>query len=163
MEMICLDKENYRFRDYENNCDYYANQKQLTIHRDVVRSESGRPFIYAYNDNLLQAMDDLSASAFKVYVYLLMNKDGYKKEFSPAAIAENVKIHKDTARDAFKQMIRKGYLEQVKDYKYNFYEVPKIHLFLKYSENRAENSSLARTLEEINRKRDDYNYDNYDW
>lgn len=149
--------------DYFIDGDYCLNQRQLTIHRDKVIRDSGKPFLVAYEDNLLQAMKDLSHSAFKVYVYMLLNRDGYRLQFSPSHIAKSTKISKDTAREAFRQMERMGYLEHIENHKYNFYEVPKVSLYLKEKEKRENDSVLGRELEEkYLRPYDDYN-DNYDW
>ena len=127
---------------------WFPNQKMLAINRESVDSKTQRQYLIAYTDNLIQAMYDLSPSAFKVYLYLLMNKDGYRMEYSPSYVARMVNVSKDTARDAFKQMERKGYFDRLSnsDYKYNFYEVPRRNSYIKNQEKREDNSELAKLL-----------------
>lgn len=87
-------------------------------------------------------------------------------EYSPKYIAEQVKISKDTAREAFKQMEMKGYFDRLTDseYKYDFFEVPQRNSYKVNREDRAANSSLARSLEEQLIRREQANdYDDLDW
>lgn len=109
------------------NCGYYANQKELTIHRENVFGSKDRNYLNVWNDNLLQAMKDLTPSAFKVYLFLLMNRDGFRLEFSPQFIANSVNVNKDTARTAFKQMEEYGYIKHRDDNKFDFFEAPNLN------------------------------------
>ncbi len=47
-----------------------------------------------------------------VFIDLCGNKDGYKKEFSPAYYKEYYGIGKDTARKAFDSMKAHGYIQE---------------------------------------------------
>lgn len=157
-----------RIQAYDGDYYWFPNQKQLKINREIVEQakSSNRPYLVAYNDNILQAMCELSPSHFKVYMFLLMNKDGFRLEYSPKYIAEQVKISKDTAREAFKQMEMKGYFDRLTDseYKYDFFEVPQRNSYKVNREDRAANSSLARSLEEQLTRREQANdYDDLDW
>lgn len=147
--------------------DYYwfPNQKMLAVHRENVDSKTQRKYLIAYTDNLIQAMFDLSPSAFKVYLYLLMNKDGYRMEYSPSFIAKTVNVSKDTARDAFKQMERKGYFDRLEDsdYKYNFYEVSRMNTYIKNQEIKNDNSELAKLITKQTESKDDDSYIDYPW
>lgn len=63
-------------------------------------------------------------------------------------------------------MEMKGYFDRLTDslYKYDFYEVPQRNSYKENRDNRAANSSLAKTLEkQISRREDANEYDNYDW
>ncbi len=141
---------------------WYPNQKMLAINREQVDSNTKRQYLIAYTDNLIDAMYDLTPSAFKVYLYLLMNKDGFRMEYSPSYIANMVNISKDTARDAFKQMERKGYFDRLEDsdYKYNFYEVPRRNTYIKNKELKENNSDVTKLLsKEYNEASNNTNYD----
>lgn len=106
--------------------DYIPNQKIIRVNREKVDkvASSGRLYLIAYQDNLLSAMKDLSHTAFKVYIYLLFNKDGYSVAYSPEYIRKQASICKETARKAFKELVEKGYIEET-DRGLNFYEYPK--------------------------------------
>lgn len=54
--------------------DYIPNQKVIKINREKVIKglSNGRLFLVAYQDNLISAMANLSHSAYKVYIYLLL-------------------------------------------------------------------------------------------
>ena len=45
---------------------WYPNQKMLAINREQVDSNTKRQYLIAYTDNLIDAMYDLTPSAFKV-------------------------------------------------------------------------------------------------
>ena len=103
----------------------YPNQKRVVIHRELVKGkEKGRPFLTAYQDNLLTAMNALTPAAFKLYVCLLFNTDGFPLRFSPENLHKLTGLCKDTIRKAMTQLETNGYLEYVDNGKYNFYENP---------------------------------------
>ena len=108
----------------------FPNQYSIVINREAVKTSSGknRPYLIAYNDNLTTAMKKLSGTAFKVYIYLLSNKDNYKLEYSPQAIANEIGISKDSARKALKEFEVKRYIipdrehpSSLQFYEYNSY------------------------------------------
>ena len=103
---------------------YYPNQKQVTIKRDEVKNSkaTAQPYLIAYHQNLIDAMNDLSASAFKVYLCLLFNKNNYSIEFSPEHISKIACICKDSARRAFVQLEQQGYIKEVSEHGYIFRE-----------------------------------------
>ena len=103
---------------------FYPNQKQITIIRENVEKtkNTGRLYLIAYQDNLIEAMNLLSPAAFKVYVCLLFNKDGYKVEFSPEHLKRMTGLCKDTVRKAVGQLINCGYIEELKENKLVFHE-----------------------------------------
>lgn len=109
----------------------FAYQNTLTINRDQVQKGTGKtePYLTAYRKNLVEAMNELSGTAFKVYVFLLCNANSYKLDFSPAHIAREIGISRDSARSALAEFERKGYLALVKNTSiltgvsyYNFFE-----------------------------------------
>lgn len=108
----------------------FPNQYSIVINRQAVKNSSGknRPYLIVYNDNLTMAMKKLSGTAFKVYIYLLSNKDNYKLEYSPQAIANEIGISKDSARKALKEFEAKRYIipdrehpSSLQFYEYNSY------------------------------------------
>ena len=111
---------------YEFNSDFetYPNQKQIKVMREnVVNSKiNNRPFLVAYQDNLKEAMLNLTPAAFKLYVCLLFNADGYKLRFSPENIHKMTGLCKDTIRKALTQLEQKGYIESIDWYRYVFRE-----------------------------------------
>ena len=102
----------------------FPNQKQIKVIREnVINSkENKRPYIIAYQNNLIEAMNCLTPAAFKVYVCLLFNADGYKLRFSPENIHKITGLCKDTIRKAMKQLEQQGYLESIDFYRYVFRE-----------------------------------------
>ena len=84
--------------------------------------KTNQPYLIAYQSNLEDAMKDLTASTFKVYIYLLCNKNNYSIEFSPEHISNVAGICKDSARRALNQLEQKGYLKQINEHKYIFRE-----------------------------------------
>lgn len=100
----------------------YFNQRKATIHRDLVKKNSGRLFLCIYQDNLINAMKDLGGSAIQAYLCLAFNKDGYKIDISPAYISKNCGICLDTARKALKELESKGYIIKDDNGNYAFYE-----------------------------------------
>ena len=111
---------------------YYPCQKQLVIHREAVKKTNGRVFLCVYSDNLLSACRELSGSAFKTYVYLLTNRDGFGLEYSPTAISAATKLSLETIRRNFKEMEEKKFIIPADGSKtlFNFYEVHKPNITL---------------------------------
>lgn len=64
----------------------------------------------------------LTPAAFKVYVCLLFNADGFKLRFSPENIRKMTGLCKDTIRKAMTQLELKGYLISIDWYRYIFRE-----------------------------------------
>ena len=106
--------------------DYIPNQKVIKINREKVikGATCGRLFLVAYQDNILAAMKNLSHTAFKVYIYLLFQKDGYSVCYSPEYLRKAANMCKDTARKGFKELIEKGYIDE-NERGYDFYEQPR--------------------------------------
>ena len=105
----------------------YANQRRITIHREVPKGtkESKRSYVIAYNDNINDAMKNLNkATSFKVYMYMLGNVDEYRFALSTQDIADVCGMSKDTAKSAVNDLIEKGYLVLRDKHSYDFYEHP---------------------------------------
>ena len=102
----------------------YPNQRGIRIHREIVKSGTKEKYLLVKYDNLVYAMNDLSNSAFKVYVYFITNKDNYIMGISPAAINKVTGVCLETSRKAIRELETKGYIVMSQSLKYDFFEVP---------------------------------------
>lgn len=77
---------------------------------------------YAWLDfeDTLNACRTLNGAAFKVYVYFSSFVGGEVIDFSPQAVGEELGIGISTARNAFNELAREGYLEKIADKTYAF-------------------------------------------
>lgn len=62
----------------------YPNQRMVCVHREPVKTD----FLGIRNDNWKAAARDLSAHAFKLYLYLASNANNYTLALSPAAVRQ---------------------------------------------------------------------------
>lgn len=103
-----------------------ANQKLLTINKEVVTKDSGRahPYLIAYVDTIYKAAKDLKGNTFKVYIYLLCNQNGFHFGLSPQDISNKMGISVDSARDAINTLIAAGYISLLDGtrFEYMFYD-----------------------------------------
>lgn len=102
----------------------YANQKTIRIFKEKCDKDN----IYSViNNNALQsAMIDLKKSgAFKLWVYLSKNQNGFDLELS-AAECQKWGIKESSYHNAVKELIYKGYLQLESANRYIFYEQPKL-------------------------------------
>ena len=104
---------------------YYPNQKQITIHRDIVKKSSNRVYLCVYVDNIIEACKLLSNTAFKTYIFLLTNRDNYYYEYSPTVISKATNLSLETVRKNFKELEEKKFIIAADDSRtqYDFYEV----------------------------------------
>ena len=90
----------------------YPNQNTFLINKEDVKRESGksRPYLTAYIDTIQTASQNLTGNSFKLYIYLLSNTNNYTSAFSPKDVADKYGCSVDSAREAFKTLVNKGYL-----------------------------------------------------
>lgn len=90
----------------------YPNQNTFVINKEDVKRESGksRQYLIAYIDTIQTAAQNLTGNSFKLYIYLLSNTNNYTSAFSPKDVADKYGCSVDSAREAFKTLINKGYL-----------------------------------------------------
>lgn len=100
----------------------FANQRTVSIHRSVIDKTSRKPFLMAHTDCIYEASRELDGTSFKVYIYLLSNKDGYTFDFSPTHAANILGISRDSAREAFDKLERKHFIVSRSYGHYDFYE-----------------------------------------
>lgn len=86
----------------------YPNQRVVCIQKDKCRSN----FLQIDIDDWQEASKVLSPTAFKIYLYLASNADGYKLALSPKAIDLALNIKKTAYYSAISQLIETGYLEE---------------------------------------------------
>lgn len=100
------------------------NIKTFIIHRNLPPKGTKDPFLCVYQDHLIQAMNNLTHTAFKTYLCLLFNKDRYAFSFSPEYISKIAGLHQDTATKNRRELEEKGYLVLRSGDLYDFYETP---------------------------------------
>lgn len=90
----------------------YPNQNTFLINKEDVKRESGksRPYLTAYIDTIQTAAKNLTGNSFKLYIYLLSNTNNYTSAFSPKDVSDKYGCSVDSAREAFKTLVNKGYL-----------------------------------------------------
>ena len=95
------------------------NQKVICTHKAVSDDEH----IYSKFNIMAtkKAAKELSDRAFKLYVRLNLNKDGFTFALSPALILKEIGVKDDTCRRAVKELISKGYLIET-DRQANFFD-----------------------------------------
>lgn len=90
----------------------YPNQNTFLINKEEVKQGTGksRPYLTAYIDTIQTAAQNLTGNSFKLYIYFLANTNGYTSAFSPKDVANKYGCSVDSAREAFKTLVNKGYL-----------------------------------------------------
>lgn len=105
----------------------YANQRRININREIPKGtkESKRPYMIAYNDNINDAMKNISkVSTLKAYLYLIQNTNNYYFALSTQDISNTTGISLKSAKDAINELIDLGYLVLREKHTYDFYERP---------------------------------------
>lgn len=100
----------------------YPNQRMVCVHREAVKTD----FLGIRNDNWKAAARDLSAHAFKLYIYLASNANNYTLALSPAAVRQEIGMARSTYHDQFHVLLDKGYLVPSHGNTFDFYEVPRL-------------------------------------
>ena len=86
----------------------YPNQFEMKI----IKKREEEVFLMIDWKDITTAGNVLSASAFKLFLYLSKNKDGYNFYFSPKDFINNFEMSDKTYRNARLELIEKGYLVQ---------------------------------------------------
>lgn len=121
------------------NKKFYPNQKQIVINRErVIKGSTKRAYLVAYQDNLINAMNMLSGTAFRVYLCMIFNCDQYSTEFSPEYISSISGMCPASCRKSFKELQENGYIEELDSTHYLFFEIPKQHFKLNPYEEKRE-------------------------
>lgn len=104
----------------------YANQKSFTIERNPVSKNTKEVYLCIYGKSLEEAMIDLNGVAFKVYIFLMMNADGYQFDFSPQYLQDKYKFNRSSIYAALKELEEKSYIKKIGDNKYIAYETAQV-------------------------------------
>ena len=99
------------------------NQKQITIKRE--KTIKDQLYTKINLDSLHSAALDLDAGAFKLWCYFVKNQDNYVFALSRQTVEETFGIKVKQYNNAISELIKKGYLEEVQQYKYIFHEKPR--------------------------------------
>lgn len=86
---------------------------QFTIHID-------KTYPWLEYIDTMAACRALNGAAFKVYIYLSSYVGGEVIDFSPQAIGNELGVGVSTARNAFSELAREGYLQKIEDKIYSF-------------------------------------------
>ena len=75
---------------------------------------------------MISAMLDLKPNTFKIWLYLLSNRQSFEVIYSPALISKQIGVSINTCRNAFTELNEKGYIIENKYNKnyFEFYETP---------------------------------------
>lgn len=98
----------------------YPNQKVIHIQKRTYEDN----FLQVGNDEWQRAARELSGSAFKLYLYLAGNKDGFELALSQKAVEDTTGLSKNTYHRAVEELETKGYLSGTKGNVYVFSPSP---------------------------------------
>lgn len=98
----------------------FPNQKVIHIQKKTYN----RDFLQVGVDEWQKAVRLMSPSAFKLYLYLAGNRDGFDLALSFEAVKERLNIGKTSYHDAVRELEKNGYLQHTKGNVYNFATTP---------------------------------------
>ena len=100
------------------------NQRDITINRKDALS-SGRQYLAINCDTLAEASRNISGEvAFKLYLYLASNKNGYEFSFSPQHFSNIYGCSIDASRRAFAKLVEANYIINNGNNSFEFLETP---------------------------------------
>ena len=94
----------------------YPNQKVIT----VLKEECKEDFLQVNNSNWQVACANLTYSAFKIYLYMSSNKNGYSFALSYETVNELIPMNRKTYDKSIKELKDCGYLCQAKGNAWSF-------------------------------------------
>ena len=90
----------------------FYNRKKINISKSAHSSfPKNKHFTCIDNDYMLQAMNSLSGTAFKLYCYFSSNKKGFVFLFSVGECCEKINISRSQCSLAFKELEEKNYIK----------------------------------------------------
>lgn len=142
----------------------YPNQKIVQIHKEKCVDN----FTQIQNEHMYAASKCLNGSAFKLYMYLASNADGFELALSRKDVIDKTGISHCSYDNAVDSLIKYGYLVFVSGLTYNFntypenYDIPKNHDIPKNQDNtpikirisspKKQDSTILKTMKEIDNK-----------
>ena len=102
-----------------------ANQKNLELHKQEKATKDELIAVRSQKAERLAAKN-LSPSAFKVWLYVTANKNGYSFDLSSADVADAYGVSARSFTAAMKELETAGYIVPKTDKKryYDFYDMP---------------------------------------
>lgn len=105
----------------------YANQKRIIINRDEIDFKSSKQYLQAYTENVSLASRTLGGEVpFKLYIYLLSNRNGFNLDFSPQHFANVYGCSTKAAKNAVAALEEAGYITHDINNRYEFHEIPQV-------------------------------------
>ena len=104
----------------------YPNQKMIRINKlKRQKGQKGNPYAIINVKACNAASYILSPSAFRLYMYLMLNQDSYTLALSPAAIREAIGMSETQFRTALAQLQTHGYVSNKPfNGEYSAFEMP---------------------------------------
>lgn len=96
----------------------YPNQKVITVSKEACKKD----FLQINNTAWQVACATLTYSAFKLYLYMADNKDGYSFALSYEAVNEVLPMNRNTYDKAIKELRENGYLQQTSGNYWSFHD-----------------------------------------
>lgn len=97
----------------------YPNQKIIHINKETTSN-----FLQVDKEDWMNACNELTYNAFKVYLYLAGNQDGFDLALSKKALLDVIKMSDNTYTNVIKELTEKSYLVQKQGNIYDFYTIP---------------------------------------
>lgn len=88
------------------------------------KDNGNKPFVSVDLDVLNRVMLDLTASEFKLWMYLSSNKNGYEFHYSVTVAESFTGLSRSTLYDQWKHLVAKGYIVENSDDTFLFYQLP---------------------------------------
>ena len=110
----------------------YPNQKHITVkkcHRD-----NGKTFVYMSTEALQDAMNKLTPSGLKMWLYLAKNQTKYEIDLSSKACKQWGITGKSSYDRAVTELMNAGYLHFINGNEFVFVESPKLDTELQFVE-----------------------------
>ena len=84
-------------------------QKTYTVKKSFVNQKIDL-FVMIQLDEFMNALNDLSGNAFKIWAYMAKNKEGYTEQLSSKYVMEKCGFKKTAYDNGIDELIEKGYL-----------------------------------------------------
>lgn len=100
----------------------FPNQRKITV--KTTGTDNSKGYLQIDKQIWYNAVKDLGAHAFVLYLYFASNRYDYHFELSQVAIANATGMARSTYYKNFNELVAKGYLVEVSPNHYYFYDKP---------------------------------------
>ena len=100
----------------------FPNQRIITV--KTTGTDNSKGYLQIDKQIWYNAVKDLGAHAFILYLYFASNKYDYQIELSQVAVANATGMARSTYYKNFNELVAKGYLVEVSPNHYYFYDKP---------------------------------------